>query len=155
MKNEILKKLLHYVKIQDFFDEEDGESKETALKMIREYIDGKDIRMYMPRGYEKVALSRQVQFEDTELEVTYEDENESEREEEMLLKNVGEEMWDYGDELLPGDCYYVDGYDEPLYTACFSGNGDLLSQWRGYAGDGTGIAIGFKTKYLKNWKSDV
>lgn len=26
---------------------------------------------------------------------------------------------------------------------CFSEDGDLLSQWRGYASDATGIAIGF------------
>ena len=38
-------------------------------------------------------------------------------------------------------------------VACFSRNGDLLSQWRGYANDGCGFAIGFDRllleKYLK------
>lgn len=29
------------------------------------------------------------------------------------------------------------------YVCCFSENGDLLSQWRGYASDGCGFAIGF------------
>ncbi len=29
------------------------------------------------------------------------------------------------------------------YIACFSEEGDLLSQWRGYADDGNGISIGF------------
>jgi len=33
---------------------------------------------------------------------------------------------------------------------CLSGNGDLLSQWRGYADDGNGISIGFSSKYLNN-----
>jgi hypothetical protein len=29
------------------------------------------------------------------------------------------------------------------YIACFSENGDSLSQWRAYANDGKGVAIGF------------
>lgn len=32
---------------------------------------------------------------------------------------------------------------EPFVT-CFSSEPDLLSQWRGYASDGTGVSIGFK-----------
>ena len=31
-----------------------------------------------------------------------------------------------------------------VFVACFSASGDLLSQWRGYAGNGSGVAIGFK-----------
>lgn len=33
---------------------------------------------------------------------------------------------------------------------CLSEKGDLLSQWRGYANNGKGVAIGFKTEQLKN-----
>ena len=32
---------------------------------------------------------------------------------------------------------------------CLSEDGDLLSQWRGYAGNATGVAIGFSKEYLK------
>ena len=32
------------------------------------------------------------------------------------------------------------------YICCFSEDGDLLSQWRGYASDGHGFAIGFDSK---------
>jgi hypothetical protein len=35
---------------------------------------------------------------------------------------------------------------------CLSEDGDLLSQWRGFAADATGVAIGFSTEYL-NWLS--
>lgn len=35
-------------------------------------------------------------------------------------------------------------YRGPTYVACFSLEGDLLSQWRGYANDGQGVAIGFR-----------
>lgn len=33
---------------------------------------------------------------------------------------------------------------------CLSGNGDLLSQWRGYAQNGEGFSIGFSKKMLEN-----
>lgn len=32
---------------------------------------------------------------------------------------------------------------------CLSERGDLLSQWRGYAGQGRGVSIGFSTEFLK------
>ncbi len=35
------------------------------------------------------------------------------------------------------------------YIACFSKNGDLLSQWRAYGNQGKGISIGFKTNNLE------
>lgn len=42
----------------------------------------------------------------------------------------------------------------PVYSCCFSCSGDQLSQWRGYADDGYGVAIGFDSsifqKYLPN-----
>jgi hypothetical protein len=37
---------------------------------------------------------------------------------------------------------------------CLSEDGDLLSQWRGYAADATGVAIGFSTTYLR-WLSET
>ena len=37
-----------------------------------------------------------------------------------------------------------------FFVCCFSENGDLLSQWRGYADDGKGIAIGFDKNIFQN-----
>lgn len=37
---------------------------------------------------------------------------------------------------------------------CLSEDGDLLSQWRGYAANATGVAIGFSTKYL-HWLAET
>jgi hypothetical protein len=37
---------------------------------------------------------------------------------------------------------------------CLSEDGDLLSQWRGFAADATGVSIGFSTEYL-NWLSEA
>lgn len=39
------------------------------------------------------------------------------------------------------------------YAVCFSTNGDLLSQWRGYANNGNGVALGFNTSYFKPFTS--
>jgi hypothetical protein len=38
------------------------------------------------------------------------------------------------------------------YVACFSEESDLLSQWRGYADDGKGVAIGFYSHYFVSAK---
>jgi Protein of unknown function (DUF2971) len=38
-----------------------------------------------------------------------------------------------------------------ICVACFCNDGDLLSQWRGYAGAHYGFAIGFKTEKLKEY----
>ena len=35
------------------------------------------------------------------------------------------------------------------YICCFSEAGDLLSQWRAYSDNGTGFAIGFSSRWLK------
>lgn len=44
----------------------------------------------------------------------------------------------------------VEGYADATegFALCLSESGDLLSQWRAYACDGTGIAIGFSTEEL-------
>lgn len=41
------------------------------------------------------------------------------------------------------------------YICCFSGDGDLLSQWRAYADDGKGISIGFKKLQIKEFLKQV
>lgn len=38
--------------------------------------------------------------------------------------------------------------DFESYVACFSSKGDLLSQWRGYASNATGVSVGFKRSAL-------
>lgn len=42
-----------------------------------------------------------------------------------------------------------------LYACCFSEEKDLLSQWRAYADNGTGVAIGFSGKYLEQTDKDL
>lgn len=37
---------------------------------------------------------------------------------------------------------------------CLSEDGDLLSQWRGYAADATGVTVGLSTEYL-NWLAEA
>lgn len=38
-----------------------------------------------------------------------------------------------------------------FFCTCFSANGDLLSQWRAYADNGRGFAVGFRTSSLKHY----
>jgi hypothetical protein len=44
--------------------------------------------------------------------------------------------------------YYVKSFIRP-HIACFSKEGDILSQWRGYANNGKGVSIGFDRKYFE------
>lgn len=55
------------------------------------------------------------------------------------------EEWEKGYELNPE-------FLSSMYAICFSERKDCLSQWRGYAQDGQGIAIGFSKKYLDEIK---
>lgn len=41
------------------------------------------------------------------------------------------------------------------YICCFSGEGDLLSQWRAYADDGQGISVGFKKSQIKDFLKEL
>ncbi|WP_164102256.1 DUF2971 domain-containing protein [Candidatus Laterigemmans baculatus] len=42
-----------------------------------------------------------------------------------------------------------------FYACCFSREKDLLSQWRAYADDGAGVALGFSTRHLQDcWISN-
>lgn len=50
------------------------------------------------------------------------------------------------DEIL--DSFEIIHHISNTLGCCFSEEGDLLSQWRGYADDGCGICIGFSTKYF-------
>lgn len=42
-----------------------------------------------------------------------------------------------------------------LYAICFSEERDLLSQWRGYANNGTGVAIGFSKDILDSVNTEL
>lgn len=51
---------------------------------------------------------------------------------------------------------YIGGLEQIMdgLGFCLSEDGDLLSQWRGYASNATGVAVGFSTEYL-NWLSET
>lgn len=47
------------------------------------------------------------------------------------------------------------GTYNPCYATCFSFQPDLLSQWRGYADNGAGVAIGFHGDYFASCSSQL
>ncbi|MDN3676329.1 DUF2971 domain-containing protein [Flavobacterium paronense] len=62
-----------------------------------------------------------------------------------LIEEFGFEFIDYIDQRISSN-----GIRGLIVASCFSKNGDVLSQWRGYADDGKGYVIGFKaTELLK------
>jgi hypothetical protein len=60
-----------------------------------------------------------------------------------VLPEVGKDFLDRIDDVI-----HYSGYRGLLVAACYSLDGDVLSQWRAYADDGRGYAIGFKAKDL-------
>lgn len=157
----LLKKLQAYIDIQGIMDSSISQKGiQKAKQLVMDYIGKNDQRMFVPKNYnydELVEMRKDLEPMDVVL-------GELERVEltEEQLKNqkkqweiMEEEAEEFGNDLAPGDEYETDKFEVPLYTICFSGNSDLLSQWRGYAKDGTGVAIGFKTKYLEKWKSGI
>lgn len=154
----LLDRLKYHLMAQVVWNEQYRKSVEITQKLFEEYVSEEDTRMYIPKGYTYQGL-KQLQDEIEHDKTSDEKNDKVEITQSQLEKNKGvlrkvsEEYWDIGDVINPGDEYKSDKFNEPLYTICFSGNGDLLSQWRGYADNGTGIAIGFKVKYLKQWKA--
>jgi hypothetical protein len=62
-------------------------------------------------------------------------------------KNAPEIPQDFFDSI--DEIWSNSGLHTSNFVACFSLDGDSLSQWRAYADDGMGVAIGFKTKELR------
>ncbi|MFS7187876.1 DUF2971 domain-containing protein [Serratia proteamaculans] len=73
-------------------------------------------------------------------------------EEQWFLNIVDEVLKEHENELGGSWCDEVRRvYEEnfrPSYVTCFSKNNDLLSQWRAYAENGLGVAIGFDPDVL-------
>lgn len=79
----------------------------------------------------------------------------------LSMSNDGKEGWhavEMAQRLLPGEFKHKDDAIEQLNFVmnslsalgfCLSAHGDVLSQWRGYADDARGVAIGFNREALK------
>ena len=72
---------------------------------------------------------------------------------EYVNKGMEEYLGDDIDALQAWRTWYEKGvysnFSMKTFCACFSGSKDKLSQWRGYAQDGKGIAIGFDRELLE------
>lgn len=149
----LLKKLHAYIDIQGIMDSSiDQRWIQKAKQLVMDYMGKSDQRMFVPKNYNyDELLEMRKNLDSTDVVVDklerVEFTEEQLKNEEKRWEIMEQESEEFGNDLVPGDEYETDKFDVPLYTICFSGNSDLLSQWRGYAKDGTGIAIGFKTKY--------
>ena len=150
----LLKKLLNYIEVERIGSSPEKQQQiEKAIHIVEEYMDMKDFRAYIPRGFNYEQFLEDMEQIDNateEFNIINTEINFSEIWEE-IEKEIGED-YDHVAGIEPGDEYITDKFNTPIYTTCFSGNRDLLSQWRGYAGDGSGVAIGFRTKYFQQWR---
>ena len=65
------------------------------------------------------------------------------------IEDVRGEFEEYKEEINQVIYHYNNNPEVP-YVCCFSRQGDILSQWRAYANDGKGVAIGFNTDYFNH-----
>lgn len=140
----------------DFGLDEDENYSETsieeAIQYFSSYLNNQSSRIYIPKGY----TLEDIEKINTELE-EFENKKIVKKSAKMKTKLTGisEESFNWEEEELPallGEEYFCDKFERPIYATCFSASRDLLSQWRGYAADGTGVAIGFRKKYLNEFK---
>lgn len=72
---------------------------------------------------------------------------------EIVNKGMEEYLRDDVEALQAWRTWYEEGvyshFSMKTFCVCFSGSKDKLSQWRGYAQDGKGIAIGFDKELLE------
>lgn len=137
----LLKKLQAYIDIQGIMDSSISQKGiQKAKQLVMDYIGKNDQRMFVPKNYnydELVEMRKDLEpmgdvlGELERVELTEEQLKNQKKQWEILE----EETEAFGNDLTPGDEYETDKFEVPLYTICFSGNSDLLSQWRGYAWD--------------------
>ena len=67
-----------------------------------------------------------------------------------LFKEVWLDCLESKRAIIDADAYFYDFEIDkiPVFAICLSAAGDLLSQWRAYADDGQGVAIGFRPHSL-------
>ena len=67
----------------------------------------------------------------------------------VFRKNVDQKLWDSVVRKMIDKWFDLQKCKYSYYVLCFSSERDLLSQWRGYANDAQGVAIGFDRKALE------
>ncbi|WP_162991244.1 DUF2971 domain-containing protein [Biomaibacter acetigenes] len=104
-----------------------------------------------PEGLLGILSSDSIRFSNVKF---LNDESELVHARQIISYIINKKKNDYKDELfvdiLNRVFNFYDGIFDP-YIACFSENGDLLSQWRGYAAGGMGYSIGFKGKEIGSY----
>lgn len=118
-----------------------------SLDVFTKIISGKSIRL---SDITKSNDSMEILWITKYIEEIFDEEFQKETEKTKYFKE------DYPKDIFTElrEHYSKEFFDEKqklysYFVCCFSEKGDLLSQWRGYADDGNGIAIGFDADMLK------
>lgn len=113
--------------------------KYTSLKTFKAIIESKSLRL----------TDIQKSNDRSELELIYgvvKDvfKEEFEKDKPQYIKNYFPSS--NFDKFYKENTYHIDAIENKIHTqyvTCFSSEGDMLSQWRGYGEDGKGVSIGF------------
>lgn len=106
-----------------------------AAETLNSFLNNKSFRKYIPKGYTIDSLEKIEKVIEQIAEGKIPEKDLSELETGEVKKIDSDLLRDEDDfPAMPGEEYYCDKFETPIYTTCFSENGDLLSQWRGLCG---------------------
>ncbi len=129
-KDEITNVFYHYCSVETFFNIINNNS--FWLSDISKSNDSKELSWIKERGYE--YLKQKMAMRTKALET---------------LGSLNEVSLDTFNEAIEIIEHSISDETEKCWALCFSEKKDDLGQWRGYAQDASGIAIGIKRKYLE------
>lgn len=120
--------------------------KYTTYKTFRKIIENKSIRLTdIKQSNDKSELKLMYNV----IKDVYIEEYKACATKENLSLVSKKDLRDY----ISKNVKYLDSLEDSIHTqyvSCFSEDGDMLSQWRGYGKDGKGVSIGFNSKCFKN-----
>ena len=115
-----------------------------SLESLNSILKHRSLRLTnILKSNDSMEISWICRYYDTEFKSAYE------KASDLFRSNISLERF-MGYVKLFTDEFFNENHSEfRYYVTCFSYQKDLLSQWRGYADDGRGAAIGFDLDVLK------
>ena len=115
-----------------------------SLESLNSILNHKSLRLTnILKSNDSMEISWICRYYDAEFESAYKNASD------LLKANISLERFKGYMNLFTDEFFNENNADFRYYVTCFSYQDDLLSQWRGYADDGRGAAIGFDLDILK------
>ena len=115
-----------------------------SLESLNSILNHRSLRLTnILKSNDSMEISWICRYYDGEFENAYKNASD------LLKEKISLERFKGYMRLFTDEFFNENNADFRYYVTCFSYQDDLLSQWRGYADDGRGAAIGFDLDVLK------